>query len=40
MATQKERKTTSLEEKLSMLWNADKHVETGISVVKLLGLSI
>jgi hypothetical protein len=37
-AMQKEGKTISLEEKLNILWNVDRHVETCISFVKQLEL--
>jgi hypothetical protein len=37
MATQKERKTFSLEEKLKILWDVDKHTGTCVSMGKQLG---
>jgi hypothetical protein len=40
VATQKERKSVSLEEKFSILWDTDKHIRTCILLVKQLGLSV
>jgi hypothetical protein len=39
-AMQKERKTISLEEKLNILLNVDKHAGTCILLMKQLGLSV
>jgi hypothetical protein len=38
MATQKERKIISSEQKLNIQWEFEKYVETHISLVKQLGL--
>jgi hypothetical protein len=41
MTTQKERKKKfSLEEKLKILWDVEKHVETRVSLSKQLGISV
>jgi hypothetical protein len=39
-ATQKERKTISLEDKCNVLWDVDKYTRTFISSVKQLRLSV
>jgi hypothetical protein len=40
MATQKERKEFSLEEKLKILWDVEKQVRTRVSLSKQLGILI